>query len=158
MDTTTLVDGIAQKQSRIDKSYFKTFSGILKVTEIVLTIICLILVSTWFRFILYLTLILTLVCSSVYFFRLRNKIKRWTFIELYVTGTVAGLFVIGMAIQFLLLHFVDGILSCVAGLVYSVGTYMLYRDFRSQILEKNGVAEVVESNFNRTVQKITVFQ
>lgn len=151
MDTTTLVNEISQRESRIDKSYFKTFSGIIKLTEIVLTVICLILVSSWYRFILCITLIVTLVCCCIYFFQLQKKIKKWALIEFYVTGTTAGLHVIGMATQFLLLHIVDGIFICVVSLVYAVGTYLLHREHKLQL------PEVVGNNFSNTVRETQVF-
>lgn len=157
MDTTVLVDGITQKESRIDKTYFKTFPGIIKLAEIALTIICLVMVSSWFRFILCIIFILTLICTSAHLFRIRKKIKKWALIEFYVTGVVTGLFVVGMVTQFLSLHFVDGIFSAISCLAYAVGTYLLYREQRSEVLEASGVTEVVESNFNRTIQNIPVF-
>lgn len=158
MDTTTLVDGITLKESRIDKNYFiKTFPGVLKLLEIVLNVICLIIISGWFRFILCITLILTLICASVYLFKIRKKIKKWVMFEFYVTGVVAGLFVIGMVLQFISFHFVDGIFSCITCLVYAVGTYLAYREHRSEVLQASGVTEVVESNFNKTIQNIQVF-
>lgn len=74
-----------------------------------------------------------------------------------MTGTTAGLHVIGMATEFLLLHIVDGIFICIVFLVYAAGTYLLHREQKSQLLDMKDLPEVVGNNFNKAVREIQVF-
>lgn len=73
-----------------------------------------------------------------------------------MTGTTAGLHVIGMATQFLLLHIVDGIFIFIVFLVYAAETYLLHRENKSQHLDIKGLPEVVGNNFNKTVRETQV--
>lgn len=158
MDNKNLIGGIAQKESRIDKCYFKTFPGVIQLAQLGLSTICIIIVSSWFRFILGIIIVMSLICISMHAFRLKKKFKKWILIEFFATGVMAGLFFIGMVTQFLFLHFIGGIFCSVGCLAYAIGTYLLYRLQRNEVLEGSGLTQIVENNFNRSIQSISVLQ